>query len=180
MKSSTINLDLTGVEAESGSIFSKVPAGAYKVVLAYSQFKDGKNSGAAGLQVGYMIEEGAHKGKMVQDYINIMNENEEAVEIGKKRLRKICEVQGRKTFKLAKDTDLIAKGAFMIDVDIEASTYKDKPTENNRVKKIYEIDGATTAKAEASSVKKVQDEAKSSPTETTSDEEAAPGKLPWE
>jgi len=179
MKSSTINLDLTNTEAESGSIFSKVPAGAYKVSLAYSQFKDGKNSGAAGLQVGYMIEEGAHRGKMVQDYINIMNENEEAVEIGKKRLRKICEVQGRKTFKLIKDTDLVAKGQFMIDVDIEASTYKDKPTENNRVRKIYEIDGATTAKAEASSVKDVQDKVKK--TETVSEpEETAPGKLPWE
>src|SRR6478752_6165586 len=107
MKSSKINLDLTNTPAESGSIFSKVPAGQYKVVVAFSQFKDGKKAGAAGLQVGYMIEEGPHKGKMVQDYINIMNENEDAVKIGHSRLRRICELQNRKSYKLANDTDLI-------------------------------------------------------------------------
>lgn len=173
MKPSKINLDLTNTKAESDSTFNKVPAGAYKVSLAYSQFKDGKKPGAAGLQVGYMIESGDHKGKLVGEYINIMNDNAQAVEIGHGRLRKICELQGRKSFKLTNDTDLINRTVFAVDVDVEVGEYNGKPQESNRVKKIYASE--TTPKEEAKAIKKVQD--------TVADEEVREektAKLPWE
>lgn len=117
-------------------MFSKVPVGSYLVSVAHSEFKDGK-SGASGLQVGYMIESGEHKGKMIQDYINIVNSNEKAVEMGLGRLRRICDLQLRKTFKLVNDTDLINRTAFMIDVEVEESEYLGKAVENNKVKKLY-------------------------------------------
>lgn len=149
-----INLDLTKVKAESSSIFSTVPAGKYVAVVAHSVFKD-TSSGGAGLQIGYMIEEGEHTGKMIQDFINIQNNNEKAVEIGLGRLRKIMEVQKRKSFKLGTDEELISAVAFEIELTVEEGTYNDKPTTTNRVKKLNLIEGSdpvtktATAKKEA-------------------------------
>lgn len=153
MKPSTINLDLTNVQEESASMFSKVPAGDYEVSLAHSQFKDGKNPGAAGLQVGYMIESGPHKGKMLQDYINIMNQNEQAVDIGKKRLKTILVLQQRKTFMLKTDAELVSRNKFMVSVAIEPNTYTNRngdtvESENCAVKKLFAVEGAVEAKAE--------------------------------
>lgn len=139
-----INIDLTNIKAEGGSMFSKVPVGTYLVSVAHTEFKDGKN-GASGLQVGYMVESGEHKGKMIQDYINIVNSNEKAVEMGLGRLRRICDLQLRKSFKLVNDTDLINREIFSVDVEIEESEYQGKTVENNKVKKLYALD---TKKAE--------------------------------
>lgn len=146
-----LNLDLTKTQAESSSIFSRVPAGTYTVVLAHSQFKD-TSSGGAGLQLGFMIEEGEHTGKMVQDFVNIVNSNEDAQRIGLGRIKRIMEVQNRKDFKLTTDEALISSNKFQIEVEIEQGVYKDKPAENNRVKKILALEGSsqptTTAKKE--------------------------------
>ena len=113
-----LGLDLTKTQAESASIFSRVPAGTYTVVLAHSQFKD-TASGGAGLTVGYMIEDGEETGKMISDFINIQNSNEKAVEIGMARIKRIMEVQGRTNFKLATDEDLINGTKFQIEVTVE-------------------------------------------------------------
>lgn len=151
MKASTLNLDLSKTEAESSSMFSKVPEGDYEVTLAHAQFKDGKNAGAAGLQVGYMIEAGPHKGKLLQDYINIMNDNEDAVKIGHRRLRKILELQKRTSFVLKTDADLVnTKARFMVSVAIEMGTYKDKPVENCAIKKLFEKEGPSAPDSAAS------------------------------
>jgi len=138
---SKLNLDLTKIQPESDSMFSKVPAGKYVAVVAHSVFKDTK-SGGAGLQVGFMIEQGEHAGKMVQDFINIAGSSEKAVEIGLGRLRKIMEVQKRKSFKLDTDEQLISGVPFEIEIVIEEGTYNDKPTENSKVKKIAAIEGS--------------------------------------
>ena len=179
MKSSTINLDLSNVQPESDSIFSKVPAGAYAVSLAYSQFKEGKSEGACGLQIGFMIESGEHKGKMIADYINIQNKSEDAVKIGHQRLRKICDLQNRKSLKLAKDTDLIARAQFMIDVEVEESTYNDKPTTNCRVKKLYAAEGQISDNVKTAA-KENKPKTTSAPVEQEEQKESSPSKLPWE
>lgn len=153
MKSSKINLDLTKKTPESSSLFSKVPAGIYTVTVRHSQFKEGKTPGAAGLQVGYMIEHGEHAGKMIQDYINIANSNEKAVEIGLQRLRRICDLQSRKSFKLQMDTDLINSTEFSIEVSLEENEYNGNVTEVNRVKKLLASD--TVKKEEPAVVKEV-------------------------
>lgn len=159
-----INLDLTKVQPESSSLFSKVPAGDYLVSVAHSVFKETTNGGA-GLIVGYMIEAGEHKGKMVQDFINIKNANEKAVEIGLGRLRLICDLQARKSLKLVEDKDLVDRAQFMISTVLEESTYNDKPTENVRVKKLFKDDSTTPAAP--------KDESKEEVKITTE-------KLPWE
>ncbi len=164
-----INLDLTKVQPESTSLFSKVPAGDYLVSVAHSQFKDGR-PGAAGLMVGYMVEAGEHKGKMVSDYINIKNDNEKAVEIGLGRLRLICDLQARKSLKLVEDTDLISRSQFMISTVLEESEYQGRATENVKVKKLFKSDDV---KHEVAAIKKVQDEVKAEETITTA-------KMPWE
>ena len=166
MKPSTLNLNLTNTQEESASMFSKVPAGDYEVSLAHAQFKEGKkNDGASGLQVGYMIESGPHKGKMLSDYINIANPNEKAVEIGLARLKKILVVQKRTNFILKTDMDLVSRNKFMISVAIEPSTYEKKDgtvveAENCAVKKIMAIEGVAdiaavkTAQAKVTAAKK--------------------------
>lgn len=149
MKASTLNLDLTKTETESASMFSKVPAGDYEVSLAHAQFKEGKKGdGACGLQVGYMVESGEHKGKMISDYINIQNPNDKAVEIGLKRLKTIMVLQGRKDFKLTTDMALISRNKFMIGVALEPASFTKQngeavETENCAVKKLFAIEGVT-------------------------------------
>jgi hypothetical protein len=135
-----LNLDLTKVAPESSSMFSKVPAGKYVAVVAHSVFKDTK-TGGAGLQLGFMIEEGEHTGKMIQDFVNIAGSSEKAVEIGLGRIRRIMEVQKRKSFKLDTDEQLISNVAFEIEVTLEQGEYDGKPTENSKVKKIMMIEG---------------------------------------
>lgn len=155
-----LNLDLSKTLPESDSMFSKVPAGKYVAVVAHSVFKE-TSSGGAGLQVGYMIETGEHAGKMIQDFINIQNSNEKAVEIGLGRLRKIMEVQKRKTFVLTTDEALINATAFEIEVVLESGTYKDQPIENCKVKKITAIEGSAPAtKATAKKEAPVKEEEK--------------------
>jgi len=136
-----LNLDLTKVAPESSSMFSKVPAGKYVAVVAHSVFKDTK-TGGAGLQLGFMIEEGEHTGKMIQDFVNIAGSSEKAVEIGLGRIRRIMEVQKRKSFKLDTDEQLISNVAFEIEVTLEQGEYDGKPTENSKVKKIMMIEGS--------------------------------------
>ncbi len=192
MKASTLNLDLTKTEQESVSMFSKVPAGDYEVSLAYAQFKDGKNPGACGLQVGYMIESGEHKGKMVQDYINIQNPNEKAVEIGLKRIKTIMVLQGRKDFKLTTDIALISRNKFMVGIALEPNSYTKSngdvvETENSVVKKMFAIEGvadiATIKETQAAT--KAKPAAKAAPTVVTPvavDEEVSSGEdetPPW-
>ena len=161
-----LGLDLTKTQAESSSIFSRVPAGTYTVVLAHSQFKE-TASGGAGLTVGYMIEEGDETGKMISDFINIQNSNEKAVEIGMARIKRIMEVQGRTNFKLATDEDLINGSKFQIEVTVEEGEYNGKPTENNRVKKIMALE-TTSAKATAKK------------SEVKKSEEKKEEKMPWD
>ena len=140
-----LNLDLSKVVAETSSMFSKVPDGDYVVSVALAQFKDGKKPGAAGLQVGYMVEEGAHKGKMIQDYINIANANEKAVEIGHRSLRAIMELQERKSFILKTDAELVSRATFIISTVLETSTYNDKEIESVSVKKLTAIEKSAVA-----------------------------------
>ena len=163
-----INLDLTKVQAESSSMFSRVPAGTYTVVLAHSVFKD-TTSGGAGLTIGYMIEEGEHVGKMIQDFINIQNSNEKAVEIGLGRIKRIMEVQGRKDFKLSTDEALKSPVKFQIEVSVEEGEYNGKPTENNRVKKILALEGSSQA-----TIAKKETKAAVKPAEVTEE------KFPWD
>lgn len=153
MKPSTLNLKLGNVEAEQSSMFSKVPDGEYVVSVAHSQFKDGKKPGAAGLQVGYMIEEGPHKGKLIQDYINITNENEQAVEIGLRRLKAIMVYQDRKNFDLKTDHELISRNKFMITTVLETSTYKEKEIESVSVKKLSALEKKEMTKATTATTK---------------------------
>lgn len=165
-----INIDLSKVMAESTSLFSKVPAGEYLVSVAHSAFKE-TSKGGAGLTVGYMIESGEHKGKMVSDFVNIKNESEKAVEIGFQRLRLICELQGRTSFKLVEDKDLISRNQFKIITELEESEYNGKATENVRVKKLMKSD-------EVASVTTVKKEVKKE--EPKEEELITVDKLPWE
>lgn len=168
MKPSTLNLNLTNTEAETSSMFSKVPDGDYVVSVAHAQFKDGKKPGAAGLQIGYMIEEGTHKGKLIQDYINIANENEQAVEIGMRRLKAILVYQNRKTFVLKTDAELVSRAKFMITTVLETSTYREKEIESVSVKKLSAIEDTKVAAGTAGNA------AKSTATKTTKPVETAP------
>ena len=66
-----IKLDLTNDKSESSSKFSTVPSGTYKVTLADSEFKN--TTSGFGLTIGFMVEEGEHKGKLIRDFVNVKN-----------------------------------------------------------------------------------------------------------
>ena len=96
-----------------------------------------------------MVEEGEHKGKLIRDFVNVKNASSQAEEIGRARLKRIMEVQGRKSFKLEEDTDLISSTEFFIVTELEDSTFLDKndkevTTKQNRIKKILPLEETTT------------------------------------
>ena len=142
-----IKLDLTNDKSESSSKFSTVPSGTYKVTLADSEFKN--TTSGFGLTIGFMVEEGEHKGKLIRNFVNVKNASSQAEEIGRARLKRIMEVQGRKSFKLEEDTDLISSTEFFIVTELEDSTFLDKndkevTTKQNRIKKILPLEETTT------------------------------------
>ena len=176
-----IKLDLTNDKSESSSIFSVVPNGTYKVTLAHSEFKD--TTSGFGLTIGFMVEEGEHKGKLVRDFVNLKNSNPKASEIGRSRVKRIMEAQGRSKFILEEDTDLINPTAFLVQLEEEDSSFENSQGETvnakqNRVKKITEVEGSLTK-----SVAKAQKEVKENKTKEVKEKEEAPKsekKLPWE
>jgi hypothetical protein len=164
-----INWDLSKVKAESTSLFSKVPAGEYLVSIAHCVYKE-KNSDSSYLQVGYMIEDGDHRGKMIMDILNMRNPSEKAVDMGEARGRLIAELQGSADFKYREDKDLINRKQFKIITDLETSTYQDKEVENVKVKKLLKSDDSAPVKTETKKA--------SAPVAEMAKESKAP--MPWD
>ena len=170
---SRINLDLTNVASQSTSKFSVLENGSYLVVLADSEFKENKSG--FGLTLGYMVEEGPNKGKMVRDYVTIRHtSSKQAEEIGQSRVKSIMVAQGRTNFNLFNDTDLVSNSKFIIEVTKEENSFTDEKTGKevngfkNNIKKILPLEKTASKTSETK-----KEEIKPSQT-------AATEKMPWE
>lgn len=122
-----LNLSLTDVKIQTGgsSDYAIVPTGKYTVTVGKTEFKDTKNGSA--MIVGYEIQDGEHKGKMVKDFLNIQNPSAEAQRIAMERLATIAWATNAPTKNgtLEDSDDLVAKSPFEIAVEqVDDGEYK--------------------------------------------------------
>jgi hypothetical protein len=122
-----LNLSLADVKVNTGSGngFSIVPTGKYEVVVGSADVGDTKNGKS--LIVGYAIVSGEHEGKLVKDFLNIVNPSAEAQRISHERLATIAWATNAplKNGSLEDSDDLLGKDKFEILVEqVDDGEYK--------------------------------------------------------
>ena len=122
-----LNLSLADgkVNTGSGSGFSIVPTGKYEVVVGSADVGDTKNGKS--LIVGYAITSGEHEGKLIKDFLNIVNPSAEAQRISLERLATIAWATNAPMNNgvLGDTDDLIGKEKFEISVEqVDDGEYK--------------------------------------------------------
>lgn len=118
-----LGLDLSAVKISTGSDFSIVPTGKYNVVVGSAEVKDTKNGSA--LVIGYKIIDGEHEGKMVKDFLNIVNPSADAQRIAMERLATISWATDIGGSKLNDSDELLNKTPFEIVVEqVDDGEYK--------------------------------------------------------
>ena len=70
--------------------FSVIPAGKYVAMITDSELKTTRDGTGKYLQLTFQITEGQYTRRLIWDRLNLMNKNEQAVEIAKRDLAKIC------------------------------------------------------------------------------------------
>lgn len=112
-----LNLSLSDVKVSTGNGngFAVVPTGSYTVSVSSADVIETKSGGSA-LIVGYKILEGEHQGKLLKDFLNIVNANETAQRISMERLATISWATNAPLKKgvLADTDDLLDKESFEI------------------------------------------------------------------
>lgn len=85
-----------GVQAQ-GDSKEKFPKGVFEVVISRTELKAGRNDADALVQhIEMKVVKGQYKDQTIMDYINLVNKNERAVQIGKSRLKSYIEATGVK------------------------------------------------------------------------------------
>lgn len=115
--------------------FTPVPAGTYTAEITKSEIKDTKAGTGKYINLQWKIIEGDYAKRVIFDLINIVNPSETAVEIGRKRIKSICDAVGIISLT---DTDQLHGKPIYINVVIkEDENYGPK----NVIKKYESIDG---------------------------------------
>lgn len=90
--------DLSGFNADAIDIsdtgFEPLPKGSYPVVITGSEMKPTKKGDGEYLELTLEVIDGAHKGRLIWDRLNLHNPNPKAVEIATKSLAQICQAVG--------------------------------------------------------------------------------------
>ncbi len=128
-----LNMDLSGVQEESRSEFSLIPAGEYSVKVVSAEVKETK-SGGAGLIIGLQVVGGECDGKKIKDFLNIVNSNQDAERIGKQRLKLIASLVGVKNPNKIADTDELLTGKV---ISVLVDVKDDGEYKNNTIKMYF-------------------------------------------
>lgn len=83
-------LQFDSSKIEINNSFELIPAGDYVAVITDSEWKETKNKDGQYLSLKIEIIEGANKGRVLFDNLNLDNKNEKAVQIAQQTLASIC------------------------------------------------------------------------------------------
>lgn len=92
-----MSVDLSGFNAEEvepDTGFDPMPAGWYSAMITDSEMKTTKNGAGQYLQLRLDIIDGEHKGRVLFDRLNLINQNQTAVDIAQRTLSAICRAVG--------------------------------------------------------------------------------------
>ena len=149
-----LNLSLNDVKIQTGSGngFSIVPTGKYTVVVGSAEV--GSTKLGSSLILGYQIIEGEHEGKLVKDFLNVVNPSVEAVRISTERLATVAWATDAPLKKgVLEDTDdLLLKTPFEISIEqVDDGKYK-----NMKIKAVICTRDLEEVKEEKAPAKKAQ------------------------
>jgi len=74
--------------------FSALPEGQYVVIATASEMKPTKNGQGQFLQITFEVLDGPHKGRKLWARLNLVNQNQTAVDIAQRELGAICRAVG--------------------------------------------------------------------------------------
>lgn len=75
--------------------FQTIPEGSYKMKFISSEMKKNKSTDGSHLSMMAKIVEGQHKGSVIFVRLNLVNQNEQAVQIAQNELGTICDACGK-------------------------------------------------------------------------------------
>jgi len=91
------NGNLQGFNAEAvepQDSFDPIPAGWYTAMIVETEVKQAKSGNGQYLQLRIDVIEGEHKGRVVFERLNIVNDNQTAQEIAQRQLSALCRAVG--------------------------------------------------------------------------------------
>ena len=81
-------------DVEPNSAFAPLPAGEYQAIISQSEMKPTKNGLGKYLELKLQILNGQHQNRTLFDRLNLVNQNDVAVQIAKGTLSSICRAVG--------------------------------------------------------------------------------------
>jgi len=87
-----LNFDANNVDPQS--TFDPIPADDYTVMVIDSDMKPTKNNMGKYLELTLQVVEGPMNGRLIWDRLNLVNQNQQAVEIAQRQLSAICHAVG--------------------------------------------------------------------------------------
>lgn len=94
-------LDLSDVSASD-----VLPEGDYEITLVNAEVKDTKDGTGQYIKAEFAVSGGSYDGWKLFNMFNIMNDNQKAVEIGLRQLKKFMIASGKDNFQLQSVNDL--------------------------------------------------------------------------
>src|SRR4051794_7312129 len=82
-------------QVEPNTAFEVIPAGKYHVQIVKSEMRDTKSGNGQFLWMELSIMDGPHANKRLFERLNLVNQNEQAVEIAQRTLSAICHATGQ-------------------------------------------------------------------------------------
>lgn len=140
-----LGLNLKGIETEKPrSEFWVVPTGTYTVKVGKADIIDTKTGGSA-IIFGYEIQDGEYAGKMIKDFVNVINSSAKAQEIGLQRLKTVAFATGYTNDQIDDTDDLICGEEFKVTVEeVQDGEYR-----NNKIKAVLVTRDLTPKKSES-------------------------------
>ena len=88
-------LNFNTANQEEMDDFTVIPPGEYNVQVVKTEIKDTKSGDGKRLNLQFKVLDGDFKGRIVFTGLNIVNQNQQAVEISMKELTSICKACGK-------------------------------------------------------------------------------------
>jgi hypothetical protein len=117
---------------EGNNFDGPLPKGEYRAEVTDAELKTTKSGDGEYIKVEWTITGPSHDGRKVWDNVNLVNPNEKAVEIGRARLRAMCEAAG-----MQQVPDLVRELVGIqanIGTKIKASMYNGERRENAEIR----------------------------------------------
>ena len=183
-----LNLDLSSVSTMSARVV--VPTGNYNVKVVSAEAKETKSGGGM-LVVGFSIQDGEHKGVVINEYYNIVNKNEDTVRIALSAIKTMMTVGGHRNPEKLADSDELLGLSMTLYVEEEETTFTGRDgdeieTTQNRVKGYMELQEESEEEEEPAPVKKKAPAKKKTPAKKKVEEpeeeavEEDQPKFPWQ